>query len=87
MLTLAVPLDAAAIARLVPHAGAMCLLDRALASDAQSIRCESARHRDPAMPLRRDGILPAICGAEFALQAMALQKAWPAEAPSGDLGC
>ena len=75
------PLDAAAIVRLVPHGGAMCLLDRALAWDAQSIRCESARHRDPAMPLRRDGRLPAICGAEFALQAMALHGALTAAAP------
>jgi predicted hotdog family 3-hydroxylacyl-ACP dehydratase len=75
------PLDAAAIARLVPHGGAMCLLDRALAWDASSIRCESVRHRDPAMPLRRDGILPAICGAEFALQAMALHGALTAAAP------
>jgi len=74
------PLDAAAIARLVPHHGAMCLLDRALAWDAQSIRCESARHCDTAMPLRRDGILPAICGAEFALQAMALHGALTAGA-------
>lgn len=80
MLTLAVPLDRAAIARLVPHDGAMCLLDRALAFDAQSIRCETARHRDPAMPLRRDGILPAISGAEFALQAMALHGALSAGA-------
>ena len=69
------PLDRAAIARLVPHAGAMCLLDRALAWDAEGIRCESDGHRDPANPLRRDGMLPAICGVEYALQAMALHGA------------
>jgi predicted hotdog family 3-hydroxylacyl-ACP dehydratase len=64
-----------AIALLVPHQGAMCLLDRALAWDAESIHCEAERHRDPANPLRRDGILPAVCGVEFALQAMALHGA------------
>jgi predicted hotdog family 3-hydroxylacyl-ACP dehydratase len=71
----AAPLDRDAIARLVPHAGAMCLLDRALFWDAEGIACEADRHRDPANPLRRDGRLPAICGVEYALQAMALHGA------------
>ena len=69
------PLDRGAIARLVPHSGAMCLLDRALAWDADGIACEADRHRDPANPLRRDGHLPAVCGVEYALQAMALHGA------------
>lgn len=69
------PLDRGAIARLVPHGGAMCLLDRALFWDADSIVCEADRHRDPANPLRRDGRLPAMCGVEYALQAMALHGA------------
>jgi predicted hotdog family 3-hydroxylacyl-ACP dehydratase len=77
----AAALDTSAIARLVPHGGAMCLLDRALAWEAEGILCESERHRDPAMPLRRDGLLPAICGVEFALQAMALHGALTAAAP------
>ncbi|NOG69906.1 hydroxymyristoyl-ACP dehydratase [Roseicella sp. DB1501] len=68
-------LDAAAIARLVPHAGAMCLLDRVLAWDAARIRCETERHAALSNPLRRDGRLPAVCGLEFALQAMALHGA------------
>jgi predicted hotdog family 3-hydroxylacyl-ACP dehydratase len=63
------------IARLVPHAGAMCLLDRALSWDAARILCETGRHRDPTNPLRRGGMLPAICGLEFAFQAMALHGA------------
>lgn len=78
---LSLPRDAAAIARLVPHQGAMCLLDAALACDATRILCTSMRHRDPANPLRRDGLLPAICGVEFALQAMALHGALTAGAP------
>ena len=71
---------AAEIARLIPHAGAMCLLDRALEWDAARIVCESGRHRDPANPLRRNGMLPAVCGLEFAFQAMALHGALTAGA-------
>ena len=69
------PLGRDAIARLVPHAGAMCLLDRALSWDAEGMACEADGHRDPANPLRRDGHLPAVCGVEYALQAMALHGA------------
>lgn len=50
----------------------MCLLDGVLAWDATSIRCISARHRAPDNPLRRDGRLGALCGIEFAAQAMAV---------------
>ena len=64
-----------AIAQLVPHQGAMCLLERVQACDAEGIRCTSATHRDAANPLRRDGMLPAVCGLEYALQAMALHGA------------
>lgn len=64
-----------AIARLVPHQGAMCLLDRALRWDADHIACEAVSHRDPANPLRRGDMLPAACGLEYALQAMALHGA------------
>lgn len=64
-----------AIARLVPHQGAMCLLERVESCDAEGIRCLSATHRDPANALRRDGMLPAVCGLEYALQAMALHGA------------
>ncbi|MBL6457037.1 phosphotransferase [Belnapia sp. T6] len=64
-----------AIAALVPHQGAMCLLERALAWDAERILCEAESHAAPDNPLRRDGMLPAVCGLEFALQAMALHGA------------
>lgn len=64
-----------AIAALVPHQGAMCLLDRALEWDPTRILCEAESHAAPGNPLRRDGMLPAVCGLEFALQAMALHGA------------
>ena len=60
------------IARLIPHAGAMCLLDGVAQWDATRIRCVSGRHRDPANPMRARGQLPALCGVEFAAQAMAV---------------
>ena len=69
------PLGPAAIAALVPHQGAMCLLDAALEWDEHRILCATRRHLDASNPLRRDGMLPAVCGLEFALQAMALHGA------------
>jgi len=61
------------IARLIPHAGAMCLLDKVMRWDANSIRCLTTRHRSSDNPLTRaDGKIGAICAVEFAAQAMAL---------------
>jgi predicted hotdog family 3-hydroxylacyl-ACP dehydratase len=60
------------IEELLPHSGRMCLLDRVLHWDADAIRCASERHRDPENPLRSHGRLGALCGLEFAVQAMAL---------------
>jgi predicted hotdog family 3-hydroxylacyl-ACP dehydratase len=60
------------IACLIPHAGAMCLIDRVLSWDDKAIRCLTTRHLAPDNPLRREGRLAAVCGVEFAAQAMAL---------------
>lgn len=68
-------LDHAAIRGLVPHAGAMCLLHEVLQADADSIRARAVSHRDPANPLREGGVLPALCGVEYAAQAMAVHGA------------
>ena len=80
------PLARDAIARLVPHGGTMCLLDRALVWDTESIACEADRHRDPDNPLRRNGQLSAICGVEYALQAMALHGALLAQGAAQPAG-
>ena len=69
-----VPLDRAAIARLIPHSGAMCLLDEVIAWDAATIICRTASHRELDNPLSRDGALAAICGIEYAAQAMAVHS-------------
>ena len=60
------------IARMIPHAGTMCLLDGVAAWDANRVRAVSGTHRDPANPLRSGGRLSALCGIEYAAQAMAV---------------
>ena len=50
----------------------MCLLDTVAQWDESSIICTTASHRDSANPLRRDNQLEAICGLEYAAQAMAV---------------
>lgn len=62
----------AEIARMIPHAGRMCLLDEVTAWDATTIRCLARSHRDPSNPLRAGAELPALCGIEYAAQAMAV---------------
>ena len=81
-------IDEARIRSLVPHAGSMCLLQQVLQWDHASIVCQSAGHRDPANPLRRDGMLSAVHLIEYCAQAMALHRGLVAEsqgerAPSG----
>jgi len=60
------------LCRLIPHQGAMCLLDAVEQWDETSIICKTASHRDATNPLRRDNQLEAICGLEYAAQAMAV---------------
>lgn len=68
-------LDRDAIAALIPHAGAMCLLDSVQAWSADRIAATSRSHLHPGNPLRRDGRLAAVCGCEYAFQAAALHGA------------
>lgn len=68
-------LDRAWIAAHIPHDGAMCLLDRVEAWDAERIRCSATSHRDPHNPLRSRGRLASVCGIEYAAQAMAVHGA------------
>lgn len=69
---------------LIPHAGAMCLLDEVEHWDETSITCRSARYAATDNPLRRaDGRLGSACGIEIAAQAMALhgRLTAPADGP------
>lgn len=68
--------DRSEIARVIPHTGDMCLLDGVLEYDAQHIRCVSSSHRAVDNPLRSDDGLLALCGIEYAAQAMAIHGAW-----------
>jgi predicted hotdog family 3-hydroxylacyl-ACP dehydratase len=68
-------LNAADIAGLIPHCGSMCLLDKVQYYDAERIKCTAISHRLQTNPLREDGILHAVCGVEYAAQAMAVHGA------------
>lgn len=61
-----------AICARLPHAGRMCLLDRLVDWDSESITCHARSHRDADNPLRSSGRLHAVTGVEYAAQAMAL---------------
>ena len=63
------------IAGLVPHAGAMVLLDRVESWDETMVLCRAVSHLDPGNPLRRSGRLAGCCGLEYAMQAAALHGA------------
>lgn len=63
------------IAAHIPHRGAMCLLDKVIDWNAQRIRCEARNHASPDHPLRAEGRLAALCGIEYAAQAMAVHGA------------
>ena len=78
-------LDHAGIEALIPHRGAMCLLDRMTAWDATRIECVAVNHRDPHHPLRSASGLLASAAIEYAAQAMAVHGALAATA-AGDLG-
>jgi predicted hotdog family 3-hydroxylacyl-ACP dehydratase len=60
------------IPELVPHAGAMCLLERIVSADGDSVVCSTTSHRSAENPLRRDGRLAALHLAEYGAQAMAV---------------
>jgi predicted hotdog family 3-hydroxylacyl-ACP dehydratase len=72
MTGLTFPLDHAAIAARVPHAGTMCLLSTCQRCSADEIVCTSRGHADPGHPLRSSSGLLAVNGIEIASQAMAL---------------
>ncbi|MFN2348784.1 MAG: hypothetical protein ABR558_04300 [Thioalkalivibrio sp.] len=72
-------IDHQALCRLIPHQGAMCLLDRVLDWDAEHIRCTATSHRDPANPLRNEQCLPVVAGLEYAAQGMAVHGALVAD--------
>jgi predicted hotdog family 3-hydroxylacyl-ACP dehydratase len=67
-----VKLDRDALCRLIPHRGAMCLLDTVDSWDLENVVCTSNQHRSLTNPLRSNGQLASVHGVEFAAQAMAV---------------
>ena len=83
-------LDKAQIQTLIPHAGAMCLLEGVTAWDEDAIACVTQTHRDPANPLRRQGRLATLHACEYGAQAAAIHgglraRAAGQSAPAGYL--
>lgn len=59
----------------IPHQGGMCLLDEVVSWNPVRVQCRSSTHRDPRNPLRASDRLAAVCGIEYAAQAMAVHGA------------
>ena len=83
-------LDKAKIQTLIPHSGAMCLLEGVTAWDEDSIVCVTQTHRDPANPLRRQDRLAMVHACEYGAQAAAIHgglraRAAGQSAPAGYL--
>ena len=74
------PLDHAALAALIPHAGRMCLLDRVDAWDERRILCSATSHTAPDNPLRSASGLLATATIEYAAQAAAVHGGLMAQA-------
>lgn len=52
----------------------MCLLERVRDWDPTQITCLAISHRDPSHPLRDGSALQAVCGIEYAAQAIAVHR-------------
>lgn len=57
---------------LIPHQGAICLLDAVISWDARQLLAASRSHRSASNPLRLDGRLRAVHLCEYGAQAMAV---------------
>ncbi len=68
----ALPVTREQIAALIPHQGAMCLLDEVAESTDDSVRCLSRSYSSSDNPLRREGRLSAVMLCEYGAQAMAV---------------
>ena len=64
-----------AIAALIPHQGAMCLLSTVERYDERTIVCRATSHAAEGNPLRIGGRLPALAGIEYGAQALAVHCA------------
>lgn len=77
---LPIVLDRATAAQLLPHAGAMCLLEAVTACDNNAIQCTANSHQSRDNPLRENDRLPIVAGIEYAAQAIAIHGTLGAKA-------
>lgn len=66
------PLEKSDWSGLIPHQGAMCLLDTVIAWDESRIHTRTQSHRRADNPLRDGGLLRALHLCEYGAQAMAV---------------
>jgi predicted hotdog family 3-hydroxylacyl-ACP dehydratase len=76
-------LNAIQIAQLIPHHGNMSLLENVNSFSENNIHCTATSHRLPTNPLREDSKLSAVCGVEYAAQAMAVHGALTSQNSTG----
>lgn len=65
----------ASLCDLLPHSGLMCLIETVESYDDREIMCSTKSHLETGNPLRSANSLSAVCGVEYAAQAMALHAA------------
>ena len=63
------------VERMLPHAGAMVLIDEIVYADPMRIECRTQAHARAGFPLAADGRVSSLCAIEMAAQAMALHAA------------
>jgi predicted hotdog family 3-hydroxylacyl-ACP dehydratase len=68
------------ILKLIPHQGAMCLLDRVVEWNEESVVLATSTHESPDNPLRMNGRLSAVHLCEYGAQAMAVHGGLSAQA-------
>ena len=68
-------IDKETLRSLIPHDGAMCLLETVERWDDEEILCTSTTHRRDDNPLRREGRLGAVHAMEYGAQAAAVHGA------------
>jgi predicted hotdog family 3-hydroxylacyl-ACP dehydratase len=68
---------------LIPHRGAMCLIDEIVAWDSENVHARSRSHRSAENPLFCDGRLRAVHLCEYGAQAMAVHGGLVACAAGG----
>lgn len=74
-------MDRAQIERLLPHSGAMVLIDRVISWSLEEIVCGTSSHRNARHPLRTSLGLSVLAGIEYSGQAMALHSSLTSDAP------